>query len=88
MEMGWKIDEYAHIKMAKMISTYHPADVLQHGQIHSPRRSKGRPRLRWEDDINSFCRHQGFSDWNHVAQHHRNQWHDFTRNYVDYCLNE
>ena len=49
-------------RWAKMISTYHPADILQHDQINIPRRSKGRPRLRWEDDINPFCRYQDFSD--------------------------
>jgi len=36
-------------------------------------RPKGRPRVRWEDDVRNFLRKMGVNDWKQMTQE-RKQW--------------
>ena len=75
-------------RWANAISKFDPSSCIQDGEIEVIKRKRGRPRIRWEDDLNSFAHFHGFNDWKYFGHHFCGVWHNFIADFVNYVLND
>eukprot|EP00973_Karenia_brevis_P095293 12426689-Karenia_brevis.AAC.1 len=52
------------------------------------KRRRGRPRQRWEDQLNSFSKCYGYEFWMDFAMDYANEWDKFLQEFQDYFLND
>eukprot|EP00973_Karenia_brevis_P036854 5078036-Karenia_brevis.AAC.1 len=50
-------------RWAKRMANFNPRHIQQDGQYTISKRSRGRPRRKWEDDLNSFAMAYGYENW-------------------------
>ena len=52
---AYKILNMHESRWANKISNFDPSSCMQDETIEIAKRKRGRPRIRWEDDLNSFA---------------------------------
>ena len=57
---------------------------LNHGEIL--KRKRGRPRISWHTNINTFCKHMGFNGILDFIQEHGCRWRKFTNHFIEFTL--
>ena len=73
-------------RWAKKISYFSPGQIQQDGQMHENKRNRGRPRVRWEDDLNNFAKYHGYGDWLAMGDVCINNWLSMTQQFVNFTL--
>jgi hypothetical protein len=81
-----KVARMSEDRWPKRVATWDPRDVPQHGALGRTSRRRGRPRRRWEDDLNEFSLFLGRNTWWEVASgcHDAEQWEALLSDFVRY----
>ena len=75
-------------RWTKKISNFDPRAHLQDDQACMSKRSRGRPRQRWEDHLNMFSMYYGFANWHAFMNYHEHDWHTLKNDSASYVLND
>ena len=67
-------------RWAKQMASYSP---VQNSQC---KRKRGRPRLKWEDDLNAFARYNGYMTWLDFGQTFKYEWEYMAKDFINFTL--
>ena len=79
-----KVGQMSADRWPRILYEWDPREFEQTPGNRHPTRQRGRPRTRWEDDINGFSRSLGFTDWQHCLSRRAGSWHSMCDDFVNY----
>ena len=73
-------------RWAKQMAFYSPVQISQYEQSNINNRKRGRPRLKWEDDLNAFARYYGYMTWLDFGQTFKYEWEYMAKDFINFTL--
>ena len=62
-------------------------DVLLYNNGFVPKRSKGRPKMRWDDDLNAYAKYNGYETLvNYAENQNQNTWKNKFDEFANFSL--
>ena len=73
-------------RWAKQMAFYSPVQISQCERSIENKRKRGRPRLKWEDDLNAFARYHGYMTWLDFGEIFKYNWEYMAKNFINFTL--